>query len=125
MAVHPDAGKPVARENLTDIAELVSHGLRDTRYVGQQKRQLQRLWTGSAVNLKRLFTLAKAQKLDLYVLLDDLGPPVVGLMPAIPQKWAGSRMLPPVSVPTSKGVPCAAIKAAAPPLLPPGVRARS
>jgi phosphoglucomutase len=24
MAVHPDAGKPVARENLTDIAELVS-----------------------------------------------------------------------------------------------------
>ena len=53
------------------IAELVSHGLRCTRYVGQQKRQLQRLWTGAAVNLKRLFTLAQAQKLDLYVLLDD------------------------------------------------------
>jgi transposase len=62
------------------IAELVSHGLRCTRYVGQQKRQLQRLWTGAAVNLKRLFTLAQAQKLDLYVLLDDLGPPLVGLM---------------------------------------------
>jgi len=24
MAIHPDAGKPVARENLTDIAELIS-----------------------------------------------------------------------------------------------------
>lgn len=63
------------------IAELVSHGLRGTRYVGQQKRQLQRLWTGAAVNLKRLLTLAQAQNLDLYVLLDDLGPPMVGLMP--------------------------------------------
>jgi phosphoglucomutase len=24
MPIHPDAGKPVAKENLTDIAELVS-----------------------------------------------------------------------------------------------------
>ncbi len=24
MAIHPDAGKPVAKENLTDIAELIS-----------------------------------------------------------------------------------------------------
>lgn len=62
------------------IAELVSHGLRCTRYVGQPKRQLQRLWTGAAVNLKRLFTLAQAQKVDLYVLLDHLEPPFVGLM---------------------------------------------
>ena len=24
MSIHPDAGKPVAKENLTDIAELIS-----------------------------------------------------------------------------------------------------
>ena len=47
------------------IAELVRHGLRDTRYVGPRKRQLQRLWTGAAVNLKRIFTLAQAQGVDL------------------------------------------------------------
>jgi transposase len=46
-------------------AELVGHGLRDTRYVGEPKRQLQRLWTGAAVNLKRLFTLAQARQVDL------------------------------------------------------------
>jgi hypothetical protein len=62
------------------IAELVSHGLRCTRYVGQAKRQLQRLWIGAAINLKRLFTLAQAQKVDLYVLLEHLEPPSVGLM---------------------------------------------
>jgi len=44
---------------------LVGHGLRDTRYLGEPKRQLQRLWTGAAVNLKRLFTLAQAQQKDL------------------------------------------------------------
>jgi hypothetical protein len=47
-------------------AELVGHGLRDTRYLGQSKRQLQRLWTGAVVNLKRLFTLAQAQRADLH-----------------------------------------------------------
>jgi transposase len=62
------------------IAELVSHGLRCTRYVGQPKRQLQRLWIGAAINLKRLFTLAQAQKVDLHVLLEHLEPPPVGLM---------------------------------------------
>jgi len=46
-------------------AELVGHGLRDTRYLGEPKRRLQRLWTGAAVNLKRLFTLAQAQQKDL------------------------------------------------------------
>jgi transposase len=46
-------------------AELVGHGVRDTRYLGEPKRRLQRLWTGAAVNLKRLFTLAQAQKVDL------------------------------------------------------------
>ena len=62
------------------IAELVNHGLRCTRYVGQPKRQLQRLWIGAAINLKRLFTLAQAQKVDLYVLLEHLEPPLMGLM---------------------------------------------
>lgn len=62
------------------IAELVSHGLRCTRYVGQPKRQLQRLWIGAAINLKRLFTLAQAQKVDLYMLLEHLEPPLMGLM---------------------------------------------
>jgi transposase len=62
------------------IAELVRHGLRCTRYVGQAKRQLQRLWIGAAVNLKRLFTLVQTQEVDLYVLLDHLVPPTVGLM---------------------------------------------
>jgi transposase len=57
------------------IGELVMHGLRDTRYVGESKRQLQRLWLGAAVNLKRLFTLAQAQKVDLRAILSDWGPP--------------------------------------------------
>ena len=47
------------------IAELVHHGLRHTRHVGEKKRQLQRLWTAAAVNLKRLFKLAQAQDVDL------------------------------------------------------------
>jgi transposase len=46
-------------------AELVGHGLRQTRYVGKAKRRLQRLWIGAVVNLKRLFTLAAARKADL------------------------------------------------------------
>ena len=62
------------------IAELVSHGLRLTRYIGQSKRQLQRLWISAAINLKRLFTLAQTQKVDLYVLLDHVKPPLVSLM---------------------------------------------
>jgi len=51
------------------IAELVGHGLRQTRYRGQAKRQFQRLWTGAAVNLKRLFTLAEAKGIDLAAIL--------------------------------------------------------
>jgi transposase len=62
------------------IGELVMHGLRNTRYVGQRKRQLQRLWLGAAVNLKRLFTLAQAQNLDLGGILSHLGPPQVELV---------------------------------------------
>jgi hypothetical protein len=46
-------------------AELVHHGIRYTRYVGDAKRQLQRLWTGAVVNLKCLFRLAAIQNIDL------------------------------------------------------------
>jgi Transposase DDE domain len=47
-------------------AELVQNGLRDTRYLGRRKRQLQRLWTGAAVNVRRLFVaLAQARDADL------------------------------------------------------------
>jgi transposase len=57
------------------IAELVQRGMRGTRYVGEPKRQLQRLWTGAVVNLKRLFYLAEAQEADLAMLLSCLQPP--------------------------------------------------
>jgi hypothetical protein len=60
------------------IAELVSHGLRQTRYRGQAKRQFQRLWTGAAINLKRLFTLAEAKGIDLAAILAQFPP--VGAM---------------------------------------------
>jgi len=40
-------------------AELVSHGLRETRYIGKAKRRLQRLWLAAAVNLKRMFKLSE------------------------------------------------------------------
>jgi hypothetical protein len=62
------------------IGELVMHGLRDTRYVGRSKRQLQRLWLGAVVNLKRLFTLAHIQRVDLSAILSQLGPPKAELM---------------------------------------------
>lgn len=57
------------------IAELVQRGIRGTRYVGEPKRQLQRLWTGAVVNLQRLFYLAEAQAVDLARLLSCLQPP--------------------------------------------------
>ena len=40
-------------------AELVYHGLRNTRYIGKPKRRLQRLWLAAAINLKRIFKLAE------------------------------------------------------------------
>jgi hypothetical protein len=64
------------------IAELARHGLRATRYVGARKRQLQRLWTGAAVNLKRLFTLAQDRNVDLAALLAALESPQQAAMPA-------------------------------------------
>ena len=54
------------------IGELVRHGLRQARYIGKRKRRLQRLWTAAAVNLKRLFTLAQANNVDLYAAIAAL-----------------------------------------------------
>jgi hypothetical protein len=64
------------------IAQLVRHGIRDTRYVGQRKRQLQRLWTAAAVNLKRLFQLAHSRDVDLRVVFAALEQPVQATTPA-------------------------------------------
>jgi transposase len=64
------------------IGELVYHGLRNTRYLGRRKRQFQRLSTGAAVNLKRLFTLAQERQVDIRVAFVALGPPVGEQMPA-------------------------------------------
>jgi transposase len=64
------------------IGELAHHGIRDTRYVGTRKRQFQRLWTGTAVNLKRLFVLADAREVDLHAAFVTLGPPTTDRLPA-------------------------------------------
>jgi hypothetical protein len=53
-------------------AELIRHGLRDTRYLGQPKRQFQRLWTAAAVNFKRLFKLAETRQVDLSVAFNQI-----------------------------------------------------
>lgn len=63
------------------IAELAHHGLRNTRYVGEKKRQLQRLWTAAAVNLKRLFKLAEAENVDLRAVLGAPSPCKMALAP--------------------------------------------
>jgi hypothetical protein len=55
-------------------AELVDHGLRNTRYLGHPKRQLQRLWQAAATNLSCLFRLCESRKRNLNVLLTRLGP---------------------------------------------------
>ncbi len=54
-------GRAVERKGV----ELVRH----TRYLGRRKRQFQRLWLGTAVNLKRLFKLAAQRKVDLGAVL--------------------------------------------------------
>ena len=48
--------------------------------------------------------------------------PYVGLMPVMPQKLAGWRIEPPVSVPVAPATSPAATAAAEPPLDPPGTR---
>ena len=55
-------------------AELVAHGLRNTRYLGHPKRQLQRLWQAATINLKRLFRLCASRQANLNVLLAHLAP---------------------------------------------------
>jgi transposase len=55
-------------------AELVDHGLRNTRYLGHPKRQLQRLWQAATVNLTRLFRLCNSRQADLNVLWAHLEP---------------------------------------------------
>ena len=60
-------------------ADLVHHGLRRTRYLGRAKRQLQRLWTGAVVNLKRLFTLGQQAEQDLRALFARVEPPTLVL----------------------------------------------
>jgi hypothetical protein len=53
-------------------SELVHHGLRETRYLGEDKRKFQRLWIAAAVNLKRLFALAETRKVSLGAALMSL-----------------------------------------------------
>jgi hypothetical protein len=71
-------------------AELVRHGLRNTRYVGQAKRNLQRLYLGAAVNLKRIATLADIKGVDLQVILTKLSKQQ-------PQTHSGGAMMPAMS----------------------------
>jgi len=52
---------PVERK----IAELIHHGLRKTRYIGRRKSRLQALFTGAAVNLKRIFKEQQEKKINL------------------------------------------------------------
>lgn len=59
------------------IGEGARHGPRNTRYLGHRKRQLQRLWTGAMLNVKRLLKLAEMRAVDLRRVLEQLnGPPV-------------------------------------------------
>lgn len=63
------------------IAETARHGLRKTRYLGEPKRQLQRLWLGAAVDLKRLFKLAEMRDVDLRAVLCRMSQQPAGLQP--------------------------------------------
>lgn len=84
------------------LAELVSHGLRQARYIGDEKKEVQALWTGAAVNLKRLFKVAEGDMSRLQDALENLfarrnGPiliPAVGLLArdgeTMPFSWQDS-----------------------------------
>jgi len=54
------------------IAELITHGLRQARYRGPEKTEVQALWTGAVVNIKRLFKLAEGDVRLLRDALDSL-----------------------------------------------------
>jgi hypothetical protein len=65
------------------IAELVGHGLRQARYFGVEKTELQALWTGAMVNLKRLFKLADRKGIGLREVANTLpawGDPAISLL---------------------------------------------
>ena len=47
--------------------ELIHHGLRKTRYRGVRKSRLQALFTGTAVNLKRVFKEQQAKKINFGI----------------------------------------------------------
>ena len=63
------------------IGEGAAHGMRNTRYLGHRKRQLQRLWTGAMLNLKRLFKLAELRDVDLRRAVEHLNGPPAGWQP--------------------------------------------
>ncbi len=63
---------PIRSKVERKLAELVRHGLRQARYIGREKKELQALWTGAGVNLKRLFKLAKGDTCRLRGALDSL-----------------------------------------------------
>lgn len=63
------------------IAELVDHGLRQARYVGRCKKQLQALWTAAAVNLKRLFKLVAGDLARLRRALEAVERPTQATLP--------------------------------------------
>jgi transposase len=63
------------------IAELVGHGLRETRYLGDQKRQFQQLWIAAAANLKRIFKLAETKGVAVGVVLDRVNRRPMALAP--------------------------------------------
>jgi hypothetical protein len=67
-------------------AELVAQGLRNTRYLGEAKRNLQRLYLGAAVNLKPISTLAQTTGVDLRAIL-------VNLSKQQPMPPSGGRMM--------------------------------
>lgn len=68
-------------------AELVVHGLRNTRYLGQAKRNLQRLYLAAAVNLRRISTLAEIKGIDLLAILTNSSQQQ-------PQTHSGGTMMP-------------------------------
>jgi len=61
--IYNERRPPVERK----ISELIRHGLRKTRYKGKRKSRLQALFTGAAVNLKRIFKEQGEERLILDI----------------------------------------------------------
>jgi len=75
------------------VAELVSHGLRQARYIGQEKTGLQALWTGAVVNFKRLFKLAEDRGINLREVGNRLSARG-GHLPPLPELAAIGELCP-------------------------------